>query len=60
MNVTRLYFGCGDFVFRHGHEVPVEDDEISVFPDFDAAFAVFEETTFGHPNGDGTQGLFAT
>ena len=31
---------------------------ISVFAYFDAAFALFEETAFGDPDGDGAQGLF--
>ena len=59
MNVTRLYFGLGDFVFWYGHQVSVEDDEISVFSHFNASFATFEEAAFGHPNRDGTQGLLA-
>ena len=58
MNVTRLHLSRRDFVLCYGHEVTVKDNEISVFPDFNAAFAGFEEAAFGHPNRDGAQGLF--
>ena len=57
MNVTRLYFGLGDFVFWYGHQVSVEDNEISIFAHFDTAFVAFKEAAFGNPNCDGTQGL---
>ena len=57
MNVAHLHLSCWDFTFCHLHKVSVKNHEISVFPDFDAAFAVLEEAAFGHLNRDGTQGL---
>ena len=57
--MTHLHLGLLNLVLGNGHNIAVENDEIGVFPNFDAAFAVFEETAFGHPNRDGTQGLFA-
>lgn len=59
MNVAKLHFGLRDFVFGNRHKVSVEDDEISVFSDFDTSFAGFDKAAFSNPNRDGTQGLLA-
>ena len=58
-HAAHLDLGFGDVLFLHGHKVTVKNHEISVFPDFNAAFAAFKETAFGHPDGDGTKGLFS-
>jgi hypothetical protein len=58
-HAAHLDLGFGDVLFLHGHQITVKNHEISVFPDFNAAFAAFKETAFGHPDGDGTKGLFS-
>ena len=57
--MAELNFGFSYFIFLYGHNVSVEDDEISVFAYFNAAFTTFKEAAFGYPNRDGTQGLLA-
>ena len=42
------------------HDVLIEYHVIGILADFDAAFAVLEETAFGYPDGDGSQGLFGS
>ena len=57
--VTKFNLRFRNSPLFYRHYIAVKYHEISVFSCFYAAFSGFEETAFGHPNRDGTQGLLA-